>query len=97
MCVCVCVCVRACVCMCGKIVRKEGNGQTQGRDQQTTVHKLFCRLSVLHCERVGECAYWKLHRHETTRSARSQQSLSSDFACTNLYENDDVYVYTIHT
>ena len=49
----------------------------------------------MHCERVGECAYWKLHRGETT--TRSQQSLSSDFACTNLYENGDVhhFIYLI--
>ena len=35
-CVCMCVysCVSMCVCVCmyGKVVRKEGNGQTQGRD-----------------------------------------------------------------
>ena len=75
-----------CVCMCGKLVRKEGMGRHREETQQIAVPKLqskpdlFCRLSdfffiILHCERVGECASWKLHRRETT--TRSQQSLSS--------------------
>ena len=95
-----------CVCMCGKLVRKEGMGRHREEtpySQQIAVPKLqskpdlFCRLSVflifiiLHCEQVGECASWKLHRRETT--TRSQQSLSSDFACTNLYMKTVMYIH----
>ena len=55
------VCV--CACMCGKVVRKEENGQTQGRDSifsATTVPNLpntvFYEDIASEHGSVGECA-----------------------------------------
>ena len=62
--------VCACACMCGKVVRKEGNGQTQGRDSifsATTVPNLQSKPNLPNTVfyediasehgSVGECAH----------------------------------------
>ena len=55
--------VCACACMCGKVVRKEGNGQTQGRDSVPNLQSkpnlpntVFYEDIASEHGSVGECA-----------------------------------------
>ena len=102
-CVCMCVysyvsvCVR--VCMCGKVVRKEGNGQTQGRDSQTTVPKLqskpdlFCRLSVVYYTALRASGRMCILEIASTRDDYSFATISEFRFCLHkpIYENSDVH------
>ena len=82
-CMCVYTYVSVCVCVCVH-VWQSCEKRREWADTGRRLH-IFSKLQYPNCKvsliyllsvlRVGECAYWKLHRRETTRSARSQQSL----------------------